>query len=596
MLLFIIIVCISSIRKRENEACGQVVEAHGFVTIVLLAMNRASSLQSALQSLQETIFCGDYVRLIIRFDKGDGQNAAIEVADKFNFSHGEKQIIYPTISMGLAASWLHAWQPTYEEEVTLILEDDIVLSRFWYCWLRQAWTDNMHRVDLAGISLQRQTLIPLKTARSRADFQSQQGAFLYPLVGSIGFSPHPQRWNEFLRWVEAVDFNQFDVSVMGLITSDWWQAGNKRDMWTQHFIYFCLQRQLLTLYVNPPSLTALATHTRSRGVHFVDTVGPDFEPLSHSHVKYSEKAQLHRYTWDGTRIKGHQDEISKRLILSTIITRAKEIMMKNNFVYMMFLNHGYTTITLNWICSVKTLNGKVLKNAIFIVSDFDTASILRNAHPDLNFFVQESSATLSRTEFGTFEYYSVVQARILVQNELIQAGVSIQIIEPDQIWLKDITSLLRHKLMQHDIVAGDETAFTSQHEKKICGGFYGVRSTARTKRIFDSYTRQYTQYLSNFKAFEGKHGRIPHFEDDQVFLTKFLLSMEVKIDWLAHCDYANGLWFDKRAFRAHCPKPAVIHNNFIVGVRGKIGRAIFHDHWHLKSDLQCPVRGTEVKI
>jgi hypothetical protein len=40
----------------------------------------------------------------------------------------------------------------------VILEDDLELAPMWYCWLRAAWDAYMHRKDLMGISLNRETL------------------------------------------------------------------------------------------------------------------------------------------------------------------------------------------------------------------------------------------------------------------------------------------------------------------------------------------------------------------------------------------------------------------------------------------------------
>ena len=70
----------------------------------------------------------------------------------------------------------------------------------------------------------------------------------YKLVGSIGFSPHPLRWREFLTWVRTLDIDTFPAVVDGLVTTDWYQKHEKKTIWTQLFIYFCNERNLYTLY------------------------------------------------------------------------------------------------------------------------------------------------------------------------------------------------------------------------------------------------------------------------------------------------------------------------------------------------------------
>ena len=69
---------------------------------------------------------------------------------------------------------------------------------------------------------QRQTLIPQKPQKHMEIVNDHQ-PFLYKLVGSIGFSPHPQRWQAFLEWVATKDLVTFDANVAGLVTSDWYK-------------------------------------------------------------------------------------------------------------------------------------------------------------------------------------------------------------------------------------------------------------------------------------------------------------------------------------------------------------------------------------
>merc|ERR1712176_144405 len=128
-------------------------------------------------------------------------------------------------------------------------------------------------MDIAGISLQRQTLVPQQPAK-----HIHMEPFLFKLVGSMGFSPHPQRWKEFLEWVAAKDLEHFDASVDGLITSEWYATQDKRSMWTQLFIRFCDEHSppLYTLYVNLPNGETLGGHWREKGEHLKEGLGLDF--------------------------------------------------------------------------------------------------------------------------------------------------------------------------------------------------------------------------------------------------------------------------------------------------------------------------------
>eukprot|EP00557_Chaetoceros_sp_GSL56_P001045 CAMPEP_0176504396 /NCGR_PEP_ID=MMETSP0200_2-20121128/15908_1 /TAXON_ID=947934 /ORGANISM="Chaetoceros sp., Strain GSL56" /LENGTH=135 /DNA_ID=CAMNT_0017903819 /DNA_START=117 /DNA_END=521 /DNA_ORIENTATION=+ len=134
--------------------------------------------------------------------------------------------------MGLARSWFYAWMPKHDNDYGIILEDDIEMaSDVWYKWIKKAWLlydrdAEMSPNHMAGISLCRQTLVPLK--------------------------PHRQEVivNKFVAWINSIDLDTFDVSTPELVTSDAWnsRAFDKRHMWTQHFIYFSKQHNLFTLY------------------------------------------------------------------------------------------------------------------------------------------------------------------------------------------------------------------------------------------------------------------------------------------------------------------------------------------------------------
>lgn len=55
---------------------------------------------------------------------------------------------------GLRAAWFDSWYPKPDNEYSIIIEDDIEMSPFWFTWLRKAWYHYKDRDDIAGITLQ----------------------------------------------------------------------------------------------------------------------------------------------------------------------------------------------------------------------------------------------------------------------------------------------------------------------------------------------------------------------------------------------------------------------------------------------------------
>ncbi len=60
-----------------------------------------------------------------------------------------------------------------------------------------------------------------KPEREDLEILNDHRPFLYKLVGTWAYAPHPKRWREFLDWFHTVDFDTFDPYVPGMVTSDW---------------------------------------------------------------------------------------------------------------------------------------------------------------------------------------------------------------------------------------------------------------------------------------------------------------------------------------------------------------------------------------
>ena len=268
--------------------------------IHVLTMNRALSLKRLLRSLEEARYGRDVVDLYIHIDKSVDNKDCISIAKAFHFSHGRKTVEIASDNQGLRNAWFGAWSPqSFGRERAIVLEDDTEVSPLWYKWLKGAWETYGNRTDLAGISLQRQTLIPMKPHR-QMEIVNNHKPFLYRLVGSIGFSPHPRTWMLFMNWLSKIDLETFDVSVEGLVTTDWHRILNKRHMWTQYFIYFCNERDLFTLYVNLPNKKTLVSHMREKGEHYGRTEGQDFALATKVDMNFPQGLRV--YGWDGKPI------------------------------------------------------------------------------------------------------------------------------------------------------------------------------------------------------------------------------------------------------------------------------------------------------
>ena len=375
--------------------------AHPF-RIIVLAKDRAKSLQRLLDSIGNAKYDTDNIQLIIRVDYVD--NAAhretVQVAHGFNFtaSTSMPHVVHRRKrkgSGGLRQAWLDAWK--VPKGHAIILEDDIELSPHWYTWLKAAWASYDSVKNLAGISLQRQTLIPMKPSKSQ-DLVQHTDPFLYKLVGSIGFSPHPQRWMEFLAWVQTIDLDSFPAVVPGLVTTDWYKKHDKKSMWTQLFIYFCEERDLYTLYSYHKNKETLAAHLRERGEHFKTSAGADFPVAKVSPDVLRMKSSMHEVQWldwSGTLMEGPPNS-------KDINTRKWDFLPKDVLVHVDIVYSLGSSVLSNVL---NTLEGDVIEHynsSVWLYSCFDDYGLMPNLSSSSAMLALSSSANFHHVEKNFF--------------------------------------------------------------------------------------------------------------------------------------------------------------------------------------------------
>ena len=269
--------------------------------IVVLTMNRGASLQRLLDSINRAhAVPGMQVRMEIRIDYDPNNGKTVQVAKSFKFLHGTKSVHLHTKNVGLREAWFGAWSPATNHSRAVILEDDVEVSPRFLEFLVEAWTKCKNNPSIAGISLQRQTHKMLKPHDAGFSVNSKD-PFLYKLPGTIGFSPHPVVWKEFISFVRSTDLSLFDPTTIGqlplLETSTWHKVLPPRGWWESWFIYYCELHTLYCLYWMPPNRKeALAAHWAENGEHFSGRAKQDFLLTHELPNHWPDK--LVKYGWD----------------------------------------------------------------------------------------------------------------------------------------------------------------------------------------------------------------------------------------------------------------------------------------------------------
>ena len=252
--------------------------------VIVMSFNRAQSLGKLLKSLDGMEMDGDKGMLEVWIDrnkKGEVDSKTLATAGQFHWSKGGTRVHVQQEHVGIYGQWIDSYRPrTDTREIALILEDDLSVSPYTYRWLKAARDKYGSRKDIAGYTLQSEGVSAAKGSRAITAPRTDT-AFLYKLLGSWGFSPHPVRWAEFQDWyhVARKDIN-FHPYVNGLRMTTWYKSFEKQhtqdSMWTMWHIYYCDKHDLYTVYNNIVKAGAikegyLSQNRREPGLHFGGT-------------------------------------------------------------------------------------------------------------------------------------------------------------------------------------------------------------------------------------------------------------------------------------------------------------------------------------
>tara|TARA_B110000259_G_scaffold186892_1_gene239282 strand:- start:2076 stop:3311 length:1236 start_codon:yes stop_codon:yes gene_type:complete len=121
-------------------------------TIVVLAYNRQPSLNNLLNSLSKAEYGVDHVNLVISIDYS-GRHDVYNLAEDFNWEHGEKIIIKHEKNLGLRHHVLYCGDLSLQYDSVIILEDDLLVSPSFYLYVKAALEFYKNNSNIAGISL-----------------------------------------------------------------------------------------------------------------------------------------------------------------------------------------------------------------------------------------------------------------------------------------------------------------------------------------------------------------------------------------------------------------------------------------------------------
>jgi hypothetical protein len=232
--------------------------------IVVVAYNRPKSLARILESLKATEKLKD-IKLIISIDNKEPDNLPVkDIADRFEWPFGEKEVIYQEKRLGLRQHILKCGDLSKEYGSVIILEDDLYVSPYFYEYAEQALNFYDNEDQIAGISLYGQPTVDMNEAPFKS-IVDESDIFFLQFPSSWGQAWTNNQWIAFRNWLEKTpDISHIPIS--DVIIYDWPESSWKK--------LFCAYLSDQNKYFVFPRIS-LTTNFNDPGTNYLESVNFD---------------------------------------------------------------------------------------------------------------------------------------------------------------------------------------------------------------------------------------------------------------------------------------------------------------------------------
>ena len=171
------------------------------ITIVVIGYNRIDSINRLLMSLSKAYYLDDRVDLIISLDRCDKTESFIKELEKYNWKYGSKKIRSFEKRLGLRNHVIECGKLVEGYDAIIVLEDDLLVSPYFYSYVKQTLKKYGEDDHIAGISLYKNELnngvnLPFVPSNNGYD------VFMMQLSQSWGQCWTKKMWNEFYEWYQ----------------------------------------------------------------------------------------------------------------------------------------------------------------------------------------------------------------------------------------------------------------------------------------------------------------------------------------------------------------------------------------------------------
>lgn len=231
--------------------------------IVITAFNRPRSLERLLLAIANSKYIDEDITLIISIDYQDSleHERVVIIANEFEWKFGRKDVIVREENLGLRNHILMCGDLTDQYQSIIMLEDDIMVSPFFYLYAKKALAYYGGDERIAGISLYNyqkyfQGRFPFELL---ADYSSD--VYFLQIASSWGQAWTRKQWQDFRFWYGQGQRVTFDDPIPSFVAS--WPESS----WLKYFIKYLVCHQKYFVYPKQ----SLTSNFGDAGVHNLST-------------------------------------------------------------------------------------------------------------------------------------------------------------------------------------------------------------------------------------------------------------------------------------------------------------------------------------
>lgn len=203
------------------------------IAIVAVGYNRLAPLKRLLDSIENAKYQCDDIHLYISIDNS-GEKVVENMANEFVWTHGTKNVLTYPSRLGLRNHILKCGNLLSDYDAIIVLEDDLVVSEWFYEYAQVTVEFYQHDENVAGISLYNYQWNENINQPFCADL-SEYNSYFIQLAQSWGQIWMKNQWKDFIRWYDKNKNEPFFDSCIPSNILQW-----KETSWKKYHIIYCV--------------------------------------------------------------------------------------------------------------------------------------------------------------------------------------------------------------------------------------------------------------------------------------------------------------------------------------------------------------------